>query len=85
MKRTRFTEEQIIGVLKEAEAGVRRPSGSIRRKGLRSGDDAAAGVLSGPGRRLRSWPCRTSAGAWTLFTTRWLRAGGSGCSISSMM
>lgn len=55
-----------------------------QEKGLRSGDDAAAGVLSGPGRQLPCWRCRTSAGASILCTTRWRLGDGSACSTWSM-
>lgn len=79
MKRSRFSEEQIIAILKEQETGM-ATADVCRRHGIssptfykyqaKSGGAAAASGRWAPGRR---WFCRmdpTSAGRWTSSLTR---------------
>lgn len=79
MKRMRFTEEQIIGVLKEAQAGAKSADLDRRHKVLEA--TIYAGSLSmmgwryprravGTGRLPWCRRCRTSTGAWPLRQTQ---------------
>jgi transposase len=90
MKRKQFSEEQIIGILKEAEAGavvtdLCRLHILVRRDGIAINRKKTQRLYREEGLTMRRRKGRTSAGAWTSCMIRWLRDGGSASSTSSMM